>query len=104
MRALVELLELGRGVGEVVNIGADRETSILELAERVRALVNTDISLVLQDDPPPGSLTMPYRRPDLAKVKGLIGWMPYLGLDTIIKDVVTWKLQGGTIRVHSRTY
>lgn len=63
---------------EPVNIGNPQEISILEFAERVRALTGTTIPVVFhplpQDDPK-------QRCPDINKARRLLGWEPKVGLD-----------------------
>ncbi len=46
VEAVVRLLGTPAAIGEVFNIGADEEVTILELAERVRAAANSDSEIV----------------------------------------------------------
>jgi dTDP-glucose 4,6-dehydratase len=61
-----------------VNIGNPHEITILEFAERIRALTGGKTELVFrplpQDDPK-------RRRPDISKVRNLLGWEPKVSLD-----------------------
>jgi len=60
-----------------VNIGNPQEITILEFAERVRALVGAQVPLVFrplpQDDPK-------QRCPDISKAKRILGWEPKVNL------------------------
>ena len=66
------------GEHEPTNIGNPNEITILEFAERVRALVGANVSIVLhplpQDDPK-------QRCPDISKAKRILGWEPKVGLE-----------------------
>jgi dTDP-glucose 4,6-dehydratase len=63
---------------EPVNIGNPQEITILEFAERVRALLDSDVPIVFkplpQDDPK-------QRCPDISKAKRLLGWQPKVNLN-----------------------
>jgi dTDP-glucose 4,6-dehydratase len=63
---------------EPVNIGNPQEITILEFAERVRALLGSDVPIVFkplpQDDPR-------QRCPDISKARRLLGWQPKVNLD-----------------------
>ncbi len=63
---------------EPVNIGNPQEITILEFAERIRALVGSDVPIKFeplpQDDPK-------RRCPDISKAKRLLKWEPKVGLD-----------------------
>ena len=63
---------------EPVNIGNPQEITILEFAERVRALLGSDVPIVFkplpQDDPK-------QRCPDISKAKRLLGWQPKINLN-----------------------
>jgi dTDP-glucose 4,6-dehydratase len=63
---------------EPVNIGNPQEITIFEFAERIRALVGSDVPIKFeplpQDDPK-------RRCPDISKAKRLLKWEPRVGLD-----------------------
>jgi dTDP-glucose 4,6-dehydratase len=63
---------------EPVNIGNPQEITILEFAERVRALLGSDVPIIFkplpQDDPK-------QRCPDISKAKRLLGWEPKVNLN-----------------------
>jgi dTDP-glucose 4,6-dehydratase len=63
---------------EPVNIGNPQEITILEFAERVRALLGSDVPIVFkplpQDDPK-------QRCPDISKAKRLLKWQPKVNLN-----------------------
>ena len=63
---------------EPVNIGNPQEITILEFAERVRALLSLDVPIIFkplpEDDPK-------QRCPDISKAKRLLGWQPKVNLN-----------------------
>jgi len=63
---------------EPVNIGNPQEITILEFAERVRALAGADVPIVFrplpQDDPK-------QRCPDIAKARRVLNWEPKVNLE-----------------------
>ena len=63
---------------EPVNIGNPQEITILKFAERIRALLGSDVPIIFkplpQDDPQ-------QRCPDISKAKRLLGWQPKVNLD-----------------------
>jgi dTDP-glucose 4,6-dehydratase len=63
---------------EPVNIGNPQEITILEFAERIRALVGSSVPIVFkplpQDDPK-------RRCPDISKAKRILHWEPKVALD-----------------------
>jgi len=67
---------------EPVNIGNPREITILEFAERVRALVGSDAPIVFrplpQDDPK-------QRCPDISKAGRILNWQPKVDLEEGLK-------------------
>jgi UDP-glucose 4-epimerase len=91
VRALLALVAEPRAVGEVVNIGNTEEVTILQLAERVRALTGSSSSIkVIPYDQAyeSGFEDMPRRLPDLSKVRAMIGYEPAHSLDAILRDVI----------------
>jgi dTDP-glucose 4,6-dehydratase len=63
---------------EPVNIGNPQEITILEFAERIRNLLDSEVPIVFkplpQDDPK-------QRCPDISKAKRLLGWQPTVNLE-----------------------
>jgi UDP-glucose 4-epimerase len=88
---LAALAQEERAVGEVWNVGNDREeVSILELARRVknRTGSKSEIVLVPYDQAyEQGFEDMQRRVPDLSKLRALTGYEPKVGLDEIIDRV-----------------
>jgi len=90
--ALVDLMQLGDVAhGQVFNVGAQEEISMLSLADRVREMTGSDseIQLIPYDEAYEGGFEdMPRRYPDTEKVHTAIGWEPTQSLDEILLDVI----------------
>ncbi|HXG95302.1 MAG TPA: GDP-mannose 4,6-dehydratase [Blastocatellia bacterium] len=91
--ALIKLAEHPRAVGEVYNIGGSHEVTILELAERVRRLTNSDSQIVFipyDEAYEEGFEDMMRRVPDISKIRALIGYEPKFDLDAILTSVIDY--------------
>ena len=91
VRALVALMDHPAAVGEVFNIGSNEEVTIRALAERVKALANSDSEIVTipyEQAYGEGFEDMPRRVPDIGKIERLIGYRPTKSLDEILKSVI----------------
>jgi dTDP-glucose 4,6-dehydratase len=70
-----------------VNIGNPDEHTILEFAEKVLKIIESDSHIVFKelpvDDPK-------VRRPDISRAKDVLGWEPVIGLEEGIKDTVSY--------------
>jgi len=88
VEALFRLLHCPAAVGQVVNVGNDEEISILNLAERIRAILGSTASIVhIPYDVAyaPGFEDMNRRRPLIEKCHRLTGFRPATPLDEIIR-------------------
>jgi UDP-glucose 4-epimerase len=92
--ALLKLADDEAAVGQVFNIGNDREEiTILELARRVkeRTRSGSEITLLPYDQAyEEGFEDMQRRVPDLGKIRGLIGYEPKVHLDEILDHVAAY--------------
>jgi dTDP-glucose 4,6-dehydratase len=70
-----------------VNLGNPNEMTILEFAERIRAMTGSRSKIVYQplpeDDPK-------QRRPDITKARTLLGWEPKVALEDGLRDTVEY--------------
>jgi UDP-glucose 4-epimerase len=89
---LVALAEEPRAVGQVYNVGNDREEiTIGDLARRVKARTGakSEVVLVPYDQAyEEGFEDMQRRVPDLAKLRALTGYVPKVHLDEILDRVI----------------
>ena len=105
VRAILALASCPAAVGQVVNVGATEEVTILELACRLLAMVRRDaaatdaggllarglIRLVpFESAYESGFEDMLRRVPDIRRITSLTGWTPALSLDETLRRVVTW--------------
>jgi UDP-glucuronate decarboxylase len=81
------MMESARGVTGPVNIGNPVEHSMLELAEKVLALVGGRSKLVfraLPDDDPHR------RQPDISVARDTLGWQPTITLDEGLRRTIAY--------------
>ena len=87
VEGLLKLAFLEEAKGEVVNIGSDKEMTILELAKLIKELTKSKSEIVFdelpKDDPP-------RRKPDLSKAKRLLNWEPKVELEEGLKRTIEW--------------
>jgi UDP-glucuronate decarboxylase len=87
VEGLVKLAFLDEVKGEVVNIGSDKEMTILELARLIKGLTKSKSEIVFdklpKDDPP-------RREPDITKAKRILNWEPKVGLEEGLGRMIGW--------------
>ena len=91
--ALVKLMDHNESVGHVFNIGSNEEVTILQLAERVKELTNSDSEIVFvpyDEAYEEGFEDMPRRVPDISKVNALVGFRPEMSLEGILQSVINY--------------
>jgi len=91
--ALVALMDSDKSVGEVFNIGSNEEVSIMQLAERVKALTKSESEIVTvpySEAYEEGFEDMPRRVPDVSKINSLVGFRPEMTLDGILQSVINF--------------
>jgi UDP-glucose 4-epimerase len=89
--AMMALMDEPRAYGEVFNIGNGAETTIRDLARRVKAMTRSSsaISFVPYHEAFDSSFEdMPRRVPDISKIRRLIGFQPKVQLDQILANVI----------------
>jgi UDP-glucose 4-epimerase len=99
VKAIIKLSETPDAVGQVFNVGATQEISILDLARNVLAMVDGDDKLPPEDDSrlifipyeqayAKGFEDMRRRVPDITKIQQLTAWYPKQDLKEILTDVL----------------
>jgi UDP-glucose 4-epimerase len=89
--ALTALPRQPEAVGGVFNVGNTQEVSILQLAERVKALTGSPSSIVsipYDEAYEAGFEDMPRRVPDIGKIAALIGYQSRVDLDETLRRVI----------------
>ncbi len=93
VEALINLMEHPAAVGQVFNIGSSEEVSIMQLAERVKELTQSESEIVLvpyDEAYEEGFEDMPRRVPDVSKVTALVGFSPRMTLEGILQSVINY--------------
>jgi UDP-glucose 4-epimerase len=91
--ALLKLVAEPKAIGQVINIGTTQETTIGDLAERIRQLTGSGsvIKRVPYEEAyESGFEDMPRRVPDLGRIVSLIGYKPKHTLDDILVQVIAY--------------
>ncbi|HEX3246427.1 MAG TPA: GDP-mannose 4,6-dehydratase [Chloroflexota bacterium] len=92
--AMLALIANPQAYGEVFNIGHTKEISIYELAVLVKQMTcsSSEITLVPYEEAyEAGFEDMARRAPDIAKIKGLIGYRPVLDLPEMLERVIAYE-------------
>jgi UDP-glucose 4-epimerase len=93
VKVLVALMDSPEAVGEVYNIGSSEEISMNTLAERIKALTNSESEIVhipYSEAYEEGFEDMPRRVPDTLKIVSLVGFRPETTLDEILTNVIAY--------------
>jgi UDP-glucose 4-epimerase len=91
IRALTALMEAPASSGEIFNVGSTERITIIDLANRVRALTgsSSELTFVPYDEVYGlGIEDTLHREPAIDKIASAVGWRPSLDLDRILKDVI----------------
>lgn len=96
VKAIMGLAESREAVGQVFNIGAGEEVSILQLAERVRDRADSasEITLIPYEEAYEAGFEDFRRRvPSIEKIQRVIGWQPTTTLDETIDQIIAYQRQ-----------
>jgi UDP-glucose 4-epimerase len=91
VRALIALADEPRAVGEVFNIGNGEEITIMDLAERIRAMTGSRSRIVTVPYDvayEQGFEDMPRRVPDIGKIRALVRYAPRVGLHDMLTEII----------------
>jgi UDP-glucose 4-epimerase len=91
VEGLLRLVDTPAAVGEVVNVGADSEVTIEELAELVRTTADSQSEIVhvpYDEAYAAGFEDLQRRVPDVTKLERLTGFRASIPLEDIVADVV----------------
>ena len=94
VRALLLVMDSAKAIGEVFNVGNNQQISILELAKKVIEITGSTsaIEKIAYDEAyPAGFEDMQRRVPDISKIKQVLGWVPEINLDQIVKDIAAFN-------------
>lgn len=71
----------------VVNLGAEHEVTVLEIAQRIARACNVDLRVEHRPLPPDDPTR---RRPDLSRARELLGWEPRTPLEIGLQHTIDW--------------
>lgn len=91
VKALRLLLDNPASRGEIINVGDDKECSILDLAKLVKKLTGSTSEIRFVDYQKAYGLDfvdVKRRCPDLSKLKSLTGFTPSISLEAVIQEMI----------------
>ena len=95
IEGLLKLAALDRAKGCVINIGDDKETTVLEMAKLVLKLTNSrsviEYSPLPQDDPL-------RRKPVIDRARDILGWKPKVVLEAGLARTIEWYRAEGFMK------
>jgi UDP-glucose 4-epimerase len=96
VRGVLAVIDSTATLGEVYNIGNDQEITVENLARKIIELTHSKSQIErvpYEEAYAQGFEDMHRRIPDISKIKGAVGWVPKLSLDSIIHDVTDYLSQ-----------
>ena len=90
VQGILAVIDSNATIGDVFNIGSDKEITIENLARQIIKLTgsSSEISKISYEAAyNPGFEDIARRVPDISKINQAVGWTPKLSLDAIITDV-----------------
>ena len=91
--SLIKLMKAKRAEGEVINLGADDEISINQLAKKVKNFTDSSSKIIYvpyKKAYPSGYEDFRRRMPDISKIKKLISYRPGVRLEDSIKKIIKY--------------
>ncbi len=92
--ALINLMATKEAEGQLFNVGADKEISMNQLAEKVKELTGSDSEIIhisYEEAYPEGYEDFRRRQPDLTKIKEAIDYQPKFNLEQTIKRIIDYQ-------------
>jgi UDP-glucuronate decarboxylase len=87
VEGILKMVHKEEAIGEVINLGNDKEFTILELAKIVLELTGSDSKIVFKPLP----IDDPQRRcPDLSKAKRILNWEPKTSLREGLRKTIAY--------------
>jgi UDP-glucuronate decarboxylase len=87
VEGILKIVHKDEALGEVINLGNNKEYTILELANLIKELTNSNSKIVFKPLP----IDDPVRRcPDIGKAKTLLNWEPRTSLKTALEKTIAW--------------
>ena len=73
--------------GQPINLGNEKEMTILEVAETVKKMASANSEIVFKDLPENDPVK---RRPDITMARSKLGWQPTVGFEDGLKMTIEW--------------
>ncbi|MFX0046874.1 MAG: NAD-dependent epimerase/dehydratase family protein [Candidatus Hermodarchaeota archaeon] len=87
IEGILKIVHNNETVGEVINLGNNKEYTILEVAKIIKELTNSDSDIVFKPLP----IDDPVRRcADLTKAKRILNWQPTTPLKESLMKTIAW--------------
>lgn len=87
VEGILKIVYKEEALGEVINLGNNKEFTILELANLIKEMMGSNSKIVFKPLP----IDDPVRRcPDISKAKRLLNWEPTTPLKTALEKTIAW--------------
>ncbi len=87
IEGILKMVYKDEAIGEVINLGNNKEYSILELAQIIKNLANSNSKIVFKPLPIDDPI---YRCPIIEKAKKILNWEPTTSLEEGLKKTIAW--------------
>lgn len=87
IEGILKIVHTDEANGEVINLGSNKEYSILELARIIKELANSNSKIVFKPLPIDDPL---YRCPVITKAKRILNWEPTTTLEEGLEKTIAW--------------
>ncbi|MDZ7289983.1 MAG: GDP-mannose 4,6-dehydratase [candidate division KSB1 bacterium] len=99
IRGLQKAVTLERTIGETINLGTGRETSILQLCEIIRKLIGRDIPIIKEEiRVRPATSEVDRLVCDNSKARKMLEWQPRISLEEGLQKTIEWIEQNASQR------
>jgi len=87
IEGILKMVHKDEAIGDVINLGNNKEYAILELANIIKDLTNSNSKIIFKPLP----IDDPVRRcPDIQKAKEILNWEPTTSLKDGLKKIIAW--------------
>jgi len=87
IEGILKIVYKDEAIGDVINLGNNKEYTILELANIIKDLTNSNSKIIFKPLP----IDDPVRRcPDIQKAKEILNWEPTTSLKDGLKKTIAW--------------
>ena len=87
IEGLLKLASLEEALGIVVNIGNDKETTVLDMARKILKITGSSSEITFHPLPEDDPLR---RKPDIARAREILGWNPKVSLEDGLARTIEW--------------